>query len=95
MKEITLKFREVAVDGLPAKTGYYFVVQSFPISEQANDIHFSAAHGLWNAFDYAPLEVAQKTAIAPKDNPHSGEITHWMPRAELEKALMEETTNAD
>ena len=90
MKEITLKFREVAVDGLPKKTGNYFVIQSFPISEQANDLHFSAVHGLWNAFDYSTLEDAKKTAITEKDDPHSGEITYWMPREEFERTLMED-----
>ena len=90
MKEITLKFREVAVDGLPKKTGNYFVIQSFPISEQANDLHFSAVHGLWNAFDYSTLEDAIKTAITEKADPHSGEITHWIPREEFERTLMED-----
>ena len=90
MKEITLKFREVAVDGLPKKTGNYFVIQSFPISERANDLPFSAVHGLWNALDYSALEDAKKTAITEKDDPHSGEITHWIPRAEFERTLKED-----
>jgi len=90
MKQVTLNFRETAVDGIPTESGNYAVIQSFPISEQANDLHFSAVHELWNAFDYSTLEDAKKTAITGKDDPHSGEITHWIPREEFERTLMED-----
>ena len=90
MKEITLKFREVAVDGLPKETGSYFVIQSFPFSERANDLPYSAVHGLWNAWDCSTLEDAKKTAITEIAGPHSGEITHWIPREEFERTLRED-----
>ena len=95
MKQVTLNFREVAVDGLPEKSGDYAVIQAFPISDQANDLHFSAVHGMWNTYDYTTREDAEKTAIGTCDETRHGEITHWIPRAEIESAIKEDSTNAD
>ena len=92
MKQVTLNFREVAVDGLPTESGNYAVIQSFPISEQANDLTFSAVHKLWNASDYSPQEVAQRHAIGMKSEPRSGQVKYWIPREEFNAAFKDGET---
>lgn len=92
MKQITLNFREVAVDGLPEVSGNYAVIQSFPISEQVTDMHFSEVHKLWNASDHSTRDVALAHAIGVKTEPGNGQIKYWIPRAELSAAFKDGET---
>ena len=92
MKQVTLNFREVAVDGLPEESGNYAVVQSFPISEQANDLTFSAVHKLWNASDHSPRDVALSHAIGVKSEPGNGQVKYWIPREEFNAAFKDGET---
>jgi len=95
MKEITLKFREVAVDGEPDKSGEYAVVQSYSLFNRPDYLNFSTVHGMWNTRDCTTKEEAEQTAIQMKEEPHHGEVAYWMPIKEFDSAFKEETTNAD
>lgn len=95
MKEVTLKFREVAVDGEPDKSGEYAVIQSYPLFNRPSSLNFSTVHGLWNTHDDATPEEANETAIRMKEGPHTGEIAYWMPIAEFDSAFKEDAPNAD
>lgn len=90
MKEITLKFREVAVDGEPDKSGEYAVVQSYPLFNRPDSLNFSSVHGMWNTRDTTTEEEANATAICMKEEPHTGEVAYWMPIAEFDSAFKED-----
>lgn len=52
MKEITLKFREVAVDGLPEKSDYYVVLHRYSDGELQPDCWmYSTMHKLFNVYE--------------------------------------------
>lgn len=95
MKQITLNFREVAVDGNPKESGEYATIQSYPLFYRLSSINFSAVHGMWNTSDYATKEQAQETAIKMRETPHTGEIAYYIPIREFDVAVKEDAPNAD
>ena len=82
MKEITLKFREVAVDGLPEESMDCAVVHDYSGSFQPNKLSYSRRYEFFNAHDYTTLAQAKRTMI---DN-----ITHWIPLSEFDAAFKED-----
>ena len=76
MKEIKLNLREVAVDGLPEKSGDYIILKKRLNGYNANTYSFSERHQAFNTSDY------QET-----DQTRIDGITHWMPLDEFNAAL--------
>ena len=84
MKEITLRFREIAVDGLPEESGRYVVLHQYSY-KHPNDLPFSIKYGMFNVDDSYDEEQANSLEI------HN--ITHWMPRDEFNTAFKEDAQN--
>lgn len=82
MKEITLKFREVAVDGLPTESMDCAVVHDYGGWFQPNKLPYSSKYEMFNAHDYTTIEEAERTMI---DN-----ISHWIPLDEFNAAFKED-----
>lgn len=78
MKEITLKFREVAVDGLPKESMRCAVVNQY-YELQPNALDYSARHGVFNAIDSYDPEKAFDYAIKS--------VKYWMPLDEFNQAF--------
>ena len=82
MKEITLKFREVAVEGLPTESMDCAVVHDYDGWFQPNKLSYSSKYEMFNAHDYTTIEKAESTMI---DN-----ISHWIPLCEFNEAFKED-----
>ena len=89
MKEITLKFREVAVDGLPEKSCSVLTLSGC-VSEDTgrverlynmSDVNFSAKHGKFNAYD---------TIEEDPKNAYSDDVLFWCPVSEVDAILKED-----
>jgi hypothetical protein len=89
MKEITLKFREVAVDGLPEKSCDVLTLSGYVREDTGrvehlynmSDVGFSAKHGKFNAYDTI------------EDNPKnvfSDGVLFWCPVSEVDAILEED-----
>lgn len=79
MKEITLNFREVAVDGLPDKSIDTFVYYGYGTAS----VPFSTSYQCFNTSDSTPIEDAERSRAAFAD------VTHWIPYDEFTAALSE------
>lgn len=77
MKEITLKFREVAVDGLPDKSMEVFVYYGYGTAS----VPFSTSYQCFNTRDSTPVEDAERSRAVFSD------VTHWVPMDEIHDAL--------
>ena len=77
MKEITLKFREVAVDGLPDKSMDTFVYYGYGTA----NVPFSTSYQCFNTRDSTPIEDAERSRAAFSD------VTHWIPLDEFNAAF--------
>ena len=86
MKEVTLKFREVAVDGLPEESMQRAIVID---SHGLNCLPYSSIHELFNCHDFQRPTAARANGLA------FANITHWCPASEIEAAMKEDTTHAD
>ena len=82
MKEITLKFREVAVDGLPTESMDCAVVHDHDGWFRPNNLHYSSKYEMFNASDHTTIARAKSTMI---DN-----ISHWIPLCEFNEAFKED-----
>lgn len=80
MKEITLKFREVTVDGLPEKSMNCACCYGIGEYRKPWELHFSKKHQAFNIHDYS-TDIS--TAFP------NGCITHWMPLSEFAAAFKE------
>ena len=81
MKQVTLNFREVAVDGLPEESDYYVTLHRYSDEELQPDCWcYSAEHKLFNVYQDV------NTALL---------VEYWMPLDEFNAAFKEETTNAN
>ena len=86
MKEITLKFREVAVDGLPTESmDHAITIDKLGV----NLLPYSSVHEMWNCYDYQKPSIARATGLTFSD------VTHWCPCSEIESNFKEDSTNAD
>ena len=85
MKEITLKFREIAVDGLPKESMDCAVIHDYDGRFQPNKLSYSSLHEMFNAHDHTTRDEAERTMI---DN-----ITHWIPILEFSDAIKEDAQN--
>ena len=85
MQEITLKFREVAVDGLPKESMDCAVIHNYDGQFQPNKLAYSNIHKMFNAHDHTTRKAAEGTMI---DN-----ITHWIPLSEFNDVLKEDAQN--
>ena len=89
MKEITLKFREVAVDGLPEKSCEVLTLSGYAREDTGRIDHFysmtstsfSKKHGKFNAYD--PIEENP-------ENTFSNDVLYWIPVIELNELLKED-----
>ena len=89
MKEIILKFREVAVDGLPEKSCKVLVLSGYANEDTGrvdhfyniSDVGFSAKHGKFNAYD--AIEEDPKNAF-------SDGVLFWCPVSEVDAILKED-----
>ena len=89
MKEITLNFREVAVDGLPEKSCKVLVLSGYANEDTGrvdhfyhiSDVDFSEKHGKFNAYDAIEED--------PK-NIYSDDVLFWCPSSELDAILKED-----
>jgi hypothetical protein len=79
MKQVTLNFREVAVDGLPTESMDCAVVHAYDGWFQPNKLSYSSKYEMFNAHDYTTIEEAERTMI---DN-----ISHWIPLDEFNAAF--------
>ena len=92
MKEVTLKFREVAVDGLPEESMDVLILSGtrYKGRDRIEDFYsmtntsFSKKHGVFNAHDY------EETAT----NKILDDVLFWIPTSELD-AMLEDSINAD
>lgn len=79
MKLVTLNFREVAMDGLPEKSGDYFVLNEYDGAEglfYAHEYMFSSKHVAFNVSDEFETD---KTRI--------DDVAFWTPCEELIRAI--------
>ena len=89
MKEITLKFREVAVDGLPEKSCSVLTLSGHVREDTGrveslynmSDVNFSAKHGKFNAYD---------TIEEDPKNTYSDDVLFWCPVSEVDAILKED-----
>jgi hypothetical protein len=89
MKEITLKFREVAVDGLPEKSCKVLTLSGYACEDTGRVEHFyniigvdfSAKHGKFNAYD--TIEEDPKSVF-------SDDVLFWCPVSEVDAILKED-----
>lgn len=92
MKKITLKFREVAVDGLPEKSCKVLTLSGYAREDTGrvehlyyiSDVDFSAKHGKFNAYDAIEED--------PK-NVFSDDVLFWCPVSEVDAILKEDAQN--
>jgi len=88
MKEVTLKFREVAVDGLPEQSMDCAVVLDYETGAQPGGLPYSSKHGTFNSHDWDSVESVSKYAI--------GNVTYWLPLHEFFVAIKgEQNENLD
>jgi len=80
MKEITLRFREVAVDGLPGKSMDCACCYGNGEYRKPWELHFSKKYQAFNIHDYSD----DVSTAFPRDC-----ITHWMPLSEFAAAFGE------
>ena len=84
MKEVTLKFREVAVDGLPTESMPVYAYYGYGMQV----VDYSVVHEAFCCNDNSD----EKQVATVKEVFH--DVSFWCPY-ELAKQLEEETTNAD
>ena len=79
MKEVTLKFREVAVDGLPEKSMDVLVSSrsSDGILYGTTEVGYSKKHEQFNSYDW--LDKDEDSTF--------GDVSYWVPLSELESQL--------
>lgn len=78
MKQVTLNFREVAVDGLPKESGRDFLVIH---DGRTSTVDYSAKHKMWNTGDWTSESEAHRHGDYWVD------VTHWVPVNELVGAI--------
>lgn len=83
MKQITLNFREVAVDGLPEKSMDEVLIV-YPSG--CMETSYSGHHKSWACRDFTPDELAEERRLI------FGDITHWIPFEEVRSAFKEAET---
>ena len=83
MKQVTLNFREVAVDGLLDDSIDKAVV-IYPSG--VNVLPYSSVHELWNCRDSYKASKAREVGLSFSD------ITHWIPCEEVRAAFKEVET---
>ena len=83
MKQVTLNFREVAVDGLPEESMDCAVIHQYD-KKHPNKLPYSAMHKLFNAYDRNSKASAKEKSI---DN-----VSHWMPLDEFNAAFKDGET---
>ena len=79
MKEITLNFREVAVDGLPEESMDCAVIHQYN-KKEPNVLPYSHKYKLFNVRDHA---ANKKAAASYAIN----NVTHWIPLDEFNSAF--------
>lgn len=84
MKEVTLKFREVAVDGLPTESMPVYAYYGYGMQV----VNYSIVHKAFCCYDDTAEEQIATAKEAFKD------VSFWCPY-ELAKQLEEDSTNAD
>lgn len=88
MKEVTLKFREIAVDGLPQESMSCVVVCNYGTDVRPQTLPFSINHGAFNTRDWYSVEQTSQYVI--------NNVTHWMPLHEFFVAIKgEQNENLD
>ncbi len=84
MKEITLNFREVAVDGLPEKSmSNVFVFYGYGTAI----VRYSDVNKCWNCGDTSDEKHVSESRLAFND------VTHWCPLVDLYTVLEEDAQN--
>lgn len=73
MKEITLKFREVAVDGLPEESMDCLVVKTYEDFRSMTQLHYSKKYNAFNVHDFSKNDGTRLDAV-----------THWIPKSEID-----------
>lgn len=89
MKEITLKFREVAVDGLPDKSCEVVTLSGFDPTGQGfvdnfynvSNVSFSEKYGKFNAYD---------SHEEPTESVFSDDVLFWIPVSEINDKFFQE-----
>ena len=85
MKEITLRFREVAIDGLPQESGEVVVLlgqdNGVGIDRfyDVMGVNYSAKHGAFNSYDHLPEHIGSL----------SDDVLYWCPASEVDAILKE------
>ena len=89
MKEITLKFREVAVDGLPDKSCSVLTLSGFDSAGQGiiedfynmTNVDFSKKYGKFNQYDSHEEDL---------NSEFSKDVLFWFPVSEINEAFFGE-----
>ena len=89
MKEITLKFREVAVDGLPDKSCSVLTLSGFDSTGQGiiedfynmTNVDFSKKYGKFNQYDSHEEDL---------NSEFSKDVLFWVPVSEINEAFFGE-----
>ena len=89
MKEITLKFREVAVDGLPEKSCEVVTLSGFDATGQGiidsfyniTNVAFSKKHGKFNQYDSHEEDL---------ESVFSDDVLFWIPVSEINDKFFQE-----
>ena len=81
MKQVTLNFREVAVDGLPEES--MECVVRCATGYDPVGLPFSKRHGLFNTYDFQSEHDVGRSF---------DDITHWMPLSEYHAAFKDGET---
>ena len=77
MKDVTLRFREVAVDGLPEKSMDCVVIRTYYENDHALwELPYSDKYNGFNLHDFSD-----------DDHTRMEKVTHWMPHKEFEEAF--------
>lgn len=91
MKQVTLNFREVAVDGLPKESCEVLTLSGYPREDTGrvehlyhiSNVDFSAKHGKFNAYD---------TIEEDSKNDFSDYVLFWCPVHEVDAILKDGET---
>ena len=83
MKEITLKFREVAVDGLPEESMDCLVVKTYDDDNRwIAQLHYSKKYNAFNVHDFSE-----------NDGTRINVVSHWIPKSEIDIVFEEDAQN--
>ena len=83
MKEITLKFREIAVDGFPEESMDCLVVKTYDDDcRWFAQLHYSKKYNAFNVHDFSKNDVTRINVVS-----------HWIPKSEIDIVFEEDAQN--